>query len=417
MKQIVIFIFLLTFNVGQLLSQVEKDSLNTILLEIELLNTKRDSLLDLIETIKLNDLKSSLLDNGIPELLEGEELICHSAYCLVYNEDHEMAKWVAHILSREIVHGNVSRTNDFREDSLIITGSAQEADYFTKEKLETGKYEYDGYGYDRGHLAPSADFRWSEKALSESYYYSNMTPQLPEFNREIWADLESFLRAYIYNNPNKDLYIITAPVLTDDLPKQSRSVNNMSIPELHYKIAVDFEDEKGIAFLIPQNHDDYPIETYVVSIDSIEALTGINFYPNLTQEQESRIEANSDISLWRSGKAKNDVTPMRPEDLPRNSYNTVQAKQFYDYPKDVSICGTVVSTTKSRNGHIFINLDKSFPNQIFSATIWKLNIINFSYEPEVFLLNKQVCIKGKVKEYQGTPSIYPDNERKIRIIE
>ena len=154
-----------------------------------------------------------------------------------------------------------------------------------------------------------------------------------------------------------------------------------------------------------------------MSIDSIESLTGINFYPNLTEEQENKIEANVDISLWQSGKAKNDVAPMHPEDLPRNSYNTVQAKQFYDYPKGVSICGTIVSTHKSRNGHIFINLDKSFPNQIFSATIWKSNIVNFSYQPEVFLLNKQVCIKGKVKDYQGTPSIYPDNERKIRIIE
>ena len=108
---------------------------------------------------------------------------------------------------------------------------------------------------------------------------------------------------------------------------------------------------------------------------------------------------------------------MNPEELPRNCYNTSQAKQFYDYPKEVEICGTVVSTHKSRKGHIFINLDKSFPNQIFTATIWKSNIVNFSYKPEVFLINKQVCIKGKVKDYQGTPSIYPENEKKIKLIE
>ncbi|MDD4149406.1 MAG: DNA/RNA non-specific endonuclease [Bacteroidales bacterium] len=417
MKQIVLFILLVSFSFGEIFSQANQDSLNKILAEIEQIDTRRDSLLDLVETIKLNNLKSNLLDKGIPELLESEKLVCHSAYCLVYNEEHEMAKWVAHILSHEIVNGNVSRTNDFREDSLILTGSSQEADYFLKEKQEDGNYKYEGFGYDRGHLAPSADFRWSGKALSESYYYSNMTPQLPDFNREIWADLESFLRAYIYNNPNKDIYIVTAPVLKDDLPKQNRSVNNMSIPEWHYKIAVDFENEQGIAFLIPQKKTYDILETYVVSIDSIEALTGINFYPNLTQEQENKIESTVDISTWRSGKAKNDATPMNPDDLPRNSYSTLQARQFYDYPKDVSICGTVVSTHKSRNGHIFINIDKSFPNQIFSATIWKSNVVNFSYDPAVFLLNKQVCIKGKVKDYQGTPSIYPENERKIRIIE
>jgi endonuclease G len=417
MKNCSLIIVFIVFASVNFFAQSDTISINKVLEELEIVESKRDSLLNCIEDIKLNNLKSQLLAKGIPELLDGETLICHSAFCLVYSEEHEVAKWVAHVLSNEIVNGNVSRSNDFRIDSLITTGSSQEEDYFLKELKDDGSYKYDGFGYDRGHLAPSADFRWSEKALSESYFYSNMTPQLPDFNREIWADLESFLRAHVYNNPTKDLFVITAPVLTDSLPKQTRGVNNMSIPELHYKIAVDFEDEKGIAFLIPQKYNDYPIESFVVSIDSLETLTGINFYPNLTDSQEEKIESITDISAWQSGKAKNDVAPLSPEDLPRNCYNTIQAKQFYDYPKEVSICGTVVSTHKSRNGHIFINLDKAFPNQVFSATIWKSNVVNYSYEPEVFLLNKQVCIKGKVKDYQGTPSVYPENEKAIKILE
>ncbi len=415
MKKLAILI-VLTILVN-FISFAQNNKLEKLLQESQQLKDRQDSLLTQIELLKLSEFKSQLIEKGLPETNEEEEIICHKAICLIYSEEHEMAKWVAHIISHDIVDGGVSRTNDFRIDTLVKTGSSEELDYFIKTKLDDDSYEYDGFGYDRGHLAPSADFRWSEIALSESYYYSNMTPQLPVFNREIWANIEGFLRAHIYNNPDKDIFVVTGPVLTDNLPKQERSKNNVSIPEYHFKVAVDFSENKGIAFLISQKQTNYPIESYVVSIDSVESFTGINFYPNLSEEEEKSIESASNISDWRTGIEKNDVAPMNPEELPRNCYNTIQAKQFYDYPKEVEICGTVVSTHKSRKGHIFINLDKSFPNQIFTATIWKSNIVNFSYKPEVFLINKQVCIKGKVKDYQGTPSIYPENEKKIKLIE
>lgn len=416
MKKIIICLFFFNLYFSSFSQNHEQDILNLEFRLIEL-NAEIDSVLNLLEDIKLKALKADLLENGLPEILEDEELICHSAFCLVYDDNHKMAKWTAHIISREIVNGVVSRTNDFRVDSLIKNGTAEEEDYFLTKKDESGNTIYDGFGYDRGHLAPSADFRWSEKALSESYYYSNMTPQLPEFNREIWAKIEDFLRQYIYNNPTKDIYIVTAPVIKDDLKKQERSKNKISIPEYHYKIAVDLEDKKGIAFLVPQKNLGNPIEYYVVTIDSIENITNINFYPKLSEQDEKLIESESDIGKWRSGRSKNDQTPLDIKTLPKNSYNTVNARQFNEYPKEVNICGTVVSTHKSRNGHIFLNLDKSFPNQVFTATIWKSNTPNFSYEPEKFLLNKKVCIKGKVKDYKGTPSTYPENEKAIKILE
>lgn len=399
---------------SSLFSQNKLDIING---NINNINIQKDSLLLVVENIKLEDLKLNLLNNGLPELQDGEELICHSAFCIVYDEEHEMAKWVVHIISRDIVNVGYSRTNDFRIDPLIKTGSSEEADYFLKKKTEEGKIKYDGFGYDRGHLAPSADFRWSEKALSESYFYSNMTPQLPNFNRKKWAEIESFLRDYIVDNPERDLYVVTAPILHKDLQKLSRSKNNISIPEYHYKIAVDLESKIGIAFLVSQTNIDYPIESYVVSIDSIESLTGMNFYCNLSIEDEKRIETISDLSLWRSGIEKNDVAPIAREKLPKDYYNTVEAKQFYDYPKEVTICGKVVSSKKSKNGHVFLNLDKSFPNQIFTTTIWKSDIVNYSYNPEDFLMNKTICVKGKVKEYQGIPSIYPDSEKKITLFQ
>lgn len=416
MSRFIIFflaIFLFFYGFSQNYEQ-ELRKLDSILVK---LNKERDSIYFIIEQVRLKELNSNLLENGLPEILEQETLVCHSAYCLVFDDNHKIAKWTAHIISHEIVNGVVSRTNDFRVDTLIKNGSSEEADYFLKFEDDKGKIKYDGFGYDRGHLAPSADFRWSQIALSESYYYSNMTPQLPEFNREIWAEIEDFMRQYIYDNPTKDIYVVTAPVLNDNLKKQHRSKNKISIPEYHYKIAVDLEDKKGIAFLVPQENLGYPIESYVVNIDSIEKITNINFYPKLSAEDENKIETSADIRQWRSGRDKNDIAPLDLKTLPKNAYNTVNAKQFYDYPKEIEICGTVVSTHKSKNEHVFINLDKSFPNQVFTATIWKSNIVNFSYQPEKFLLNKKVCIRGKVTDYQGIPSTYPKNEKAIRILE
>jgi len=202
MKKIIICLFFFNLYFSSFSQNHEQDILNLEFRLIEL-NAEIDSVLNLLEDLKLKALKADLLENGLPEILEDEELICHSAFCLVYDDNHKMAKWTAHIISREIVNGVVSRTNDFRVDSLIKNGTAEEEDYFLTKKDESGNTIYDGFGYDRGHLAPSADFRWSEKALSESYYYSNMTPQLPEFNREIWAKIEDFFKTIHLQQPNK----------------------------------------------------------------------------------------------------------------------------------------------------------------------------------------------------------------------
>jgi endonuclease G, mitochondrial len=376
----------------------------------------KDSLENIIEVLKLERIIERIHKNGLPELEDGEELVCHSAMCLVFSEEYRLAKWVVHILTGDIIEGRVSRSNDFRPDPKI-PNAGEEADYFLKIEQEDGSFKYDGFGYDRGHLAPSADFRWSENALSESYYYSNITPQAPDFNRKKWAEIEGFLRTYIYENPGNDLFIVTAPMLKEGLPVQERGVNQLPIPEIHYKIAVDFNRKIGVAFIVPQENLNYPIDWYAVTIDSVENLTGINFFAGLNQEDEELIESTYDLSLWYPDKQKSDVRPLTREELPPNTYNTIEARQMIDYHRDVTVCGTVVSTHKSGKGNIFLNLDKSFPNQIFSVTVWARDVVNFDYQPEIFLKGKKVCFIGKVKDYQGTPSLYISNSKDIFIIE
>lgn len=375
---------------------------------------KLDSLRTITDSLKLIDIMYRLENMGWPGS-EGE-LIRHSALALAYDEEHEMARWVAHIILSDVATGRTTRTNDFRVDEKVSTGSAEEADYFLTTKDQDGKTQYDGFGFDRGHLAASADFRWNQKALSESYFYSNMTPQRPEFNREAWATVEDYVRSYAIEN-HVDIYVVTGPVLHAELPKVERGINGVSIPEYHYKVALDIENEKAIAVLMPNGPCEGPMEAYVKTIDEIETLTGLNFFPHLDEALAHKLESNIAYKDWLPDSQRNDATMLKSSDLGKNQFNTLQAFNHIDTGKKVEICGTVVSTFKSQNGNIFVNLDKRFPNTVFTFNIWSRDVSNFSYNPEVDLDSKRVCVKGVVSSRDGIPQMNVGNEKQITFID
>lgn len=402
-----IFLILATplFSFGQNDDPNERiQELQERLIEIE---SERLGIEGEMEGLKLTKLHDDLLENGLPKVEEDEELIVHSAMALVYEEDHEHAKWVAHIILPAIINGQVGRTNDFREDPMISTGTAVKADYWYS-------------GYDRGHLAPSADFRWSETALSESYFYSNMSPQLPEFNRKSWAALEDRLRRYVVFS-EEQLYVVSGAVLNDDLPTMQNEdrENEVSIPEMYFKVVVDLEgdEKKGIAYLMKNGVNDHPVVSYAVTIDSVETLTGIDFFASLSQELQAELESDDDYSKWDQEEDPNfgNVAPLKPP-LPKGMFNTIQAK--YQNGKTATICGTVVSTKRTKKSNaIYLNLDRKYPDQIFYATIWNYNSMNFAYDPEHDLVNKKICVTGKVSVYDEIPRISVNNENEITLWE
>lgn len=386
---------------------------------IEAYTSKIKALALSIEDLKLAKIRQDIKNNSLPKLEAGEELVTHLGMLLVYSEKHEQAKWVAHIIPPDVLRGNEGRSNDFRPDTLIKTGSAIEEDYFIKtpKPNEAGKFDYRGFGFDRGHLAPSADFRWSQRALSESFLYSNMSPQRAEFNRDSWAKLEDMMRGYIYRNPKSQLYIITGGVLKDDLPKIPEAKHHVTIPEQYYKIAVDLEKKRAIAFLMPNKKADYPHESYAKSIDEIEQITGIDFFHKLDDELENALEAQKDVKPFLSLNEQADIAPLNPATLPPNTFNTVQAKLYADENKKITVRGTVVSTKLSSKGNIFLNLDKQFPNQIFSISIFKDKTVNFPYAPQDFLMGKQIEVTGKVSMYNSVPSMTIENEKSIKVLQ
>lgn len=376
-----------------------------------------DRIQDEIEELKLDQVRIDIASVGLPKLEPSEQLINHKAMSLVYAEKHEQPKWVSHIITTDIRNGVQGRSNDFRVDSMVSTGTATETDYFLKSLKADGTFAYDAFGYERGHLAPSADFRWSAQALSESYYYSNMSPMLADFNRESWAKLEDLFRAYIYRNPDTQLYMVTGPVLQDDLTKIPRAVNNVTVPKQFYKMALDLKNKRAIAFLMPNALNEKPLESYAVSIDQVESLTGIDFYHQLPEDMESALEANASPREFLSLAEQTDVIPDHPTKLPRNCYNTIMAKGQMGNGRTIRVIGTIVSTKLSSKGNVFLNLDKQFPNQIFTVTIFKDQMINFSYPPDKELQGKKIIVKGKVTNFNGVASMAVENEDDIEILE
>ncbi len=219
----------------------------------------------------------------LPAIGKGDNVVYHLGYSLLYSEQHENPKWVAYELTSNETQRAFERTNKFLEDPFVSTGTADD-------------FDYKGSGFDRGHLAPAADMGWSEVTMKESFYYSNMSPQLPGFNRGIWKKLEEQVRGWAQDYDS--IYIVTGPVLKEGLPKIGH--NDVSVPEYYYKVILDYTlpDIKAIGFILPNESSTESLHHFAVSIDSVEKFTGINFFPQLPDIKEKELERQLCLPCW-----------------------------------------------------------------------------------------------------------------------
>ncbi len=210
----------------------------------------------------------------------------HSHFALSYKEAWEVAEWVCWELERERLRKKrVARTNDYRPDPKIPTGSAQPEDYRHS-------------GWDRGHLVPAADMSFDPEAMSETFLMSNIAPQARPFNGGIWRELEEQVRDWAKRF--RHLYLVAGPVTT--LPPIERiGPNEVAVPQAYYKVVLDLSEPelKAIAFLIPNEASTLPLAHYAVTVDSVEQLTGIDFFVELMDEAlEDSLEAKLELDRW-----------------------------------------------------------------------------------------------------------------------
>ena len=232
-----------------------------------------------------NDLPAYIL----PAIRKGDQIVKHKNYTLNYVEDFEQAAWVVHRLRGEYTQGRASRSQlEFIPDKLVKTNSALSSDY-------------SGSGYDRGHLVPAGDFKCCQDLLQETFYVSNISPQVPDFNRGIWENLESRMRGWAVRD--EEIFVVTGPVLREGLPTIGR-YNQIAVPEYYYKIALYYpenspERARAIAFLLPNKAlFGEKLPKYVVSINKVEEMTGIDFFAKLPDALEQRLEQQADWKAW-----------------------------------------------------------------------------------------------------------------------
>ncbi|EWG98599.1 DNA/RNA non-specific endonuclease [Halomonas sp. BC04] len=161
---------------------------------------------------------------------------------------------------------------------------------------------YSGSGYDRGHLAPNYAIAvvHGREAQQQSFLMSNISPQSPDLNRRLWQRLEEVVIDHFVPRFGV-VQVITGPVFPERfLDNVTNRVGLVEIPEAFYKIVVVPADEPmGLAFIMPQDvRGDEPLDDYLVSIDEVEARTGLNFFPRLPEETAEVLEGEVVAEGW-----------------------------------------------------------------------------------------------------------------------
>lgn len=225
----------------------------------------------------------------IPAIPPGTSTVyAYNGFTLQFNAERKVADWVAYELTAEEVRTkNAGRSDRFHPDATIPEETALPG-------------EYRRSGYDRGHLAPAADMRFSAEAMYDSFCMTNIAPQTPALNRGPWKDLEEEVRDWALQEGS--LLVVTGPVFTTKTIS-TIGAGQVAVPDFFYKVLLDYTppEKKGIAFLFPNRPEQNRrggIFLYALSIDEIEARTSVDFFPWLPEEEVS-LEAEADIFLWQ----------------------------------------------------------------------------------------------------------------------
>ena len=205
------------------------------------------------------------------------QIIQRTGYTLSYDAKNKTPQWVAWELTKAETKGNEERTNDFQPDPDVIGA-----------KVVT--YDYSGSGYDRGHMAPAGDMKWNRKAMQESFYMSNICPQNHNLNTEDWNDLEMKSREWARRYGK--VYIVCGPIYNGKRTEYIGS-HRVKVPDAFFKVILINETDKqcALGFLFENESGERPLKEYLVSVDSIEKITGLDFSSALPDDIENTVEA------------------------------------------------------------------------------------------------------------------------------
>lgn len=219
-----------------------------------------------------------LTDSGRPQ-----QIIRHTGYTVSYNSALRLPNWVAYELTREEARSTEKRSNRFAADPQVEGSTATNTDYARS-------------GYDKGHMAPAADMKWSRTVMKESFYFSNICPQHPELNRRKWKDLEEKTRDW--GIADSAVVIVCGPIVGKHTATIGRS--KVTVPQRFFKVILSpyANPPRAIGFLFPNRRSVAPLRSYAVTVDSVEQVAGMDFFSSLPDELETVVEAELAPSEW-----------------------------------------------------------------------------------------------------------------------
>lgn len=213
-----------------------------------------------------------------------EMVIRHLGYTVSYNNFYKTPNWVAWELTRQETEGDEERTNKFLPDPELPEPRVTTSDYTRS-------------GYDRGHMAPAADMKWSSRAMKESFYMSNISPQLPGLNRGSWKKLEDRCRRWAAAGGT--YYIVAGPVFSD-APAKHIGTGRVAVPGGFFKVIyTDVGGKPRAAGFLFDNVEGKTAGERIVTVDAVERLTRYDFFPDLPDATEKKVEATVNAALWR----------------------------------------------------------------------------------------------------------------------
>ena len=216
-----------------------------------------------------------------------ERIIEHTGYTLSFNREHNNPNWVAWELTATEAQGNLPRVDNFQPDPML------------PENHQVRHADYTRSGYDRGHMVPAADMKWSSKAMNDCFYMSNICPQTGTLNSGGWETLESACRRWAVQEGS--VYIVCGPVYSGTKHKTIGKDLQITVPEGFFKVVLSMRKgaEKAIGFYYANSNAKQRMETTATTVDAIEQLTGMDFFVNIDDRLEARIESTFSLKRWK----------------------------------------------------------------------------------------------------------------------
>jgi len=256
----------------------QKDGLYGSQTSVKALTAEEQAAVKKAKVVRLYEIPAPLKDRP-------EQILHRKGYTVSYNNATRNPNWVAWHLTKSHTYGSAKRNDEvFTEDVSVSRPRATDADYYNSR-------------YDRGHMCPAGDNKWDKEAMAQSFLFTNVCPQNHGLNKYEWNDLEMLCRDWAREYGAID--VVCGPVYSSSGEQKTIGKNRVWVPDAFFKVVLCRQGKaKAIGFLYRNEGKKQPMAEAVCTVDDVERLTGLDFFPELDDKIENRIEATATLTDW-----------------------------------------------------------------------------------------------------------------------